>query len=114
VKIPALERSRADRTIAPVSTTPWRRTACSSRPSRGVSPRTQAPVAAIAAPRPDAPRPYKTPLYPVIPLVFIIAGLGIVLNTFVDDPGNALKGSAIIAVGVPVYFLWRRSPPAPR
>jgi APA family basic amino acid/polyamine antiporter len=58
--------------------------------------------------RPDAPRPYRTPLYPIVPLIFVIAGAGIVLNTFIDDPMNAAIGSVIIAVGVPVFFLWRR------
>ncbi|HEX3482408.1 MAG TPA: amino acid permease [Kofleriaceae bacterium] len=57
--------------------------------------------------RPDAPRPYRAPLYPVLPLVFVIAGFGIVANSFVDNPPNALICSAIIAAGVPVYFAWR-------
>jgi hypothetical protein len=30
-----------------------------------------------------------------------------VANSFVDNPPNALICSAIIAVGVPVYFAWR-------
>jgi APA family basic amino acid/polyamine antiporter len=64
--------------------------------------------------RPDAPRPYRTPLYPVIPLIFVIAGAGIVLNTFVADPSNAAIGTVILAVGVPVYFFWRRSGRGPR
>jgi basic amino acid/polyamine antiporter, APA family len=58
--------------------------------------------------RPDAPRPYPTPLYPLVPLVFVAAGTAIVLNLFVDDPVNAVKASAVIAVGVPVFFIWRR------
>jgi APA family basic amino acid/polyamine antiporter len=66
--------------------------------------------------RPDAPRPYRAPLYPVLPLVFTLAGVGIVANMFVADLRNAATGSAIIAVGVPVYFVWRwwrgrRGPP---
>ncbi|HZJ66502.1 MAG TPA: amino acid permease [Kofleriaceae bacterium] len=61
--------------------------------------------------RPDAPRPYPTPLYPIVPLVFVLAGTGIVLNLFIDDPVNAVIGSAIIAVGVPVFFVWRRLQP---
>ena len=56
---------------------------------------------------PDAPRPYKTPLYPLIPILFIVAGLGIVINSFIAYTKNALIGAAIIAVGVPVYFLWK-------
>ncbi len=57
--------------------------------------------------RPDAPRPYRAPLYPVLPLVFTLSGSGIVANMFVADTRNALIGSAIIAAGVPVYFAWR-------
>jgi len=57
---------------------------------------------------PGAPRPYPTPLYPWTPILFILAGLGIVLNTFIADPRNALIGSAIILLGVPVFFLWRK------
>jgi len=30
------------------------------------------------------------------------------LNTFIADPRNALIGSAIILLGVPVFFLWRK------
>ena len=63
--------------------------------------------------RPDAPRPYRTPLYPVVPLVFVLAGTGIVLNLFIDDPFNAVVGSAIIAVGVPVFLVWRHLQPRP-
>ncbi len=57
---------------------------------------------------PNAPRPYKTPLYPLTPILFIVAGLGIVVNTFIADRTNAVIGAVIIAVGVPVYFLWKR------
>ncbi len=57
---------------------------------------------------PGAPRPYPTPLYPWTPILFVTAGAGIVLNTFVADPRNALIGSAIILLGVPVFFLWKR------
>lgn len=58
---------------------------------------------------PDAPRPFRTPLYPLTPALFIIAGAGIVLNTFFTDMRNALIGTAIIALGVPVFFLWKRA-----
>ena len=57
--------------------------------------------------KPDAPRPFATPLYPIVPVVFVIAGFGIVANTFVTDLQNALIGTAILALGVPVFFLWR-------
>ncbi len=56
---------------------------------------------------PDAPRPYPTPGYPWVPLLFTLAACGIVLNTFFADTHNALAGTAIFAAGVPVYFFWR-------
>ncbi len=67
--------------------------------------------------RPDAPRPYKTPLYPIVPLVFVVAGFGIVVNSFIDQPRNAIIGTVIIAIGVPVFFAWqslRQRPPVAR
>jgi basic amino acid/polyamine antiporter, APA family len=57
---------------------------------------------------PGAPRPFPTPFYPWTPLLFIAAGSGIVLNTFLADPRSALAGSVMILLGIPVYFFWKR------
>ncbi len=57
--------------------------------------------------RPDAPRPYPAPAYPLVPLLFTLAGAGIVLNLFVADSRNALAATGVLALGVPVYFYWR-------
>jgi len=57
---------------------------------------------------PKAPRPQPVPLYPITPILFVIAGFGIVANTFVADWKNARIGALIIAAGVPVFFLWKR------
>ena len=48
---------------------------------------------------PDAPRPFPTPGYPWVPLLFTLAGAGIVLNIFFTDTRNALIGTAIFAAG---------------
>ena len=56
---------------------------------------------------PDAPRPVPVPGYPWVPVLFSLAGAGIVFNTFFTDTWNALMGTAIMALGVPVYLLWR-------
>jgi len=58
---------------------------------------------------PHAARPRPVPLFPWTPIAFSLAGLGIVLNTFVADTRNALIGTAIILGGVPIYFLWQKS-----
>jgi basic amino acid/polyamine antiporter, APA family len=55
---------------------------------------------------PDAPRPFPVPAYPWIPLLFTLAGLGIVFNTFFTDLRNAVIGTLIFLLGVPVYFFW--------
>jgi basic amino acid/polyamine antiporter, APA family len=64
--------------------------------------------------RPDAPRPYRTPLYPVVPIVFVVAGAGIVGNVFIDSFRTAVVGSAIILAGVPVFGIWRSLSTRPR
>ena len=63
---------------------------------------------ALRIKRPDAPRPYRAPLYPILPAVFVLAGFGIVANMFVADPTNAIIGTAIISLGIPVYAIWQR------
>jgi APA family basic amino acid/polyamine antiporter len=57
---------------------------------------------------PDMPRPYKTWGYPVIPIVFILATLGIIINTIAEQPQESLTGLGIILIGIPVYFFWHR------
>lgn len=59
--------------------------------------------------RPDLPRPYKTWGYPIVPAVFITASCGILLNTLLEKPVEALAGLLLTVLGIPVYFYWRRS-----
>ncbi len=57
--------------------------------------------------QPDLVRPYRTWGYPVVPLLFLTASLGIILNALWTDPVNTGITFGIILVGVPVYFGWR-------
>ncbi|NJO12702.1 MAG: amino acid permease [Gammaproteobacteria bacterium] len=59
--------------------------------------------------RPDLPRPYRTLGYPVVPLVFIGAALLLLVNSLILQPRNAFISLGITLLGLPVYFLWRRS-----
>jgi APA family basic amino acid/polyamine antiporter len=56
---------------------------------------------------PAAARPFPTPGYPWVPILFTLAGAGIVLNLFYASPADALLGTAILAAGVPAFLLWR-------
>ena len=44
----------------------------------------------------------------MVPIVFIIASLGILLNTLIEKPIEALAGLAFTVLGVPVYYYWKR------
>ena len=59
--------------------------------------------------RPDRPRPFRVPGYPVTPALFIAAGGVVVVNTFVSRPVQALAGVGIVVVGTPAYFYWKRA-----
>ncbi|HEX9755799.1 MAG TPA: amino acid permease [Gemmatimonadales bacterium] len=60
--------------------------------------------------RPDLERPYKAWGYPVVPLVFLLASVGMVVNALITDLVNTGITFAIVLAGVPVYWLWRRRP----
>src|SRR5687767_10172685 len=57
--------------------------------------------------RPDLERPYRTWGYPVVPLLFLLASLGMVVNALVTDLENTGITFVIILAGVPVYYAWR-------
>ena len=64
---------------------------------------------------PDAPRPFRTPGYPWMPLVFILgtlAGLSAIVAGEIDRPVpnySPVCGLLLALAGFPVYALWRRA-----
>ena len=57
--------------------------------------------------RPDAPRPYRTWGYPVVPAVFLVASVAMLLNSAVNSARDTLIGFGVILAGIPAYYLWR-------
>ncbi|MBS0421306.1 MAG: amino acid permease [Proteobacteria bacterium] len=57
--------------------------------------------------RPDLARPYRTWGYPVVPVVFIVVSIGMTANALWTDPVNTSLTFAIIAAGLPLYYLLR-------
>ena len=53
---------------------------------------------------PDLKRPYKTPLYPLIPILAILGGLFVVIITVFTQPVNALIGVGLTLLGLPIYL----------
>jgi len=58
--------------------------------------------------RPDAPRPFRVPGYPVVPALFVVVNVWLLWNVLEHGSREALKGMAIVATGVPAYFAFRR------
>ena len=57
--------------------------------------------------QPALARPFRVPLYPVVPLAFLVACAGIFANSFVQQPLFTSINIAVLAAGLPVYWLWR-------
>lgn len=58
--------------------------------------------------RPDLPRPVRAPGYPWLPMLYILATGFICVNLLIQKPVYTWPGLIIVALGVPVYYLWRR------
>jgi APA family basic amino acid/polyamine antiporter len=52
---------------------------------------------------------YRAPGHPFTTVFFIAASFAVVLSTIAKYPQNSAIGLAILATGVPVYFLWKKS-----
>jgi basic amino acid/polyamine antiporter, APA family len=57
--------------------------------------------------QPGRPRPYRTPGYPVVPLVFVTVMLALVANSLVEHPEVTVTSIGAVLAGVPLYFGWR-------
>lgn len=59
---------------------------------------------------PDAPRPYRTWGYPVVPALFIVAAAILLVYTFAENvqnaPGLTWLSVALLAAGVPVFYIF--------
>jgi APA family basic amino acid/polyamine antiporter len=57
---------------------------------------------------PVAPRPYRMFGYPITPLLFIGVAGWLVSSAFLAAPLASSIGVAILAAGVPAYYIWCR------
>jgi APA family basic amino acid/polyamine antiporter len=60
--------------------------------------------------RPDLPRPFRAPGYPVFPLLYAAAGAVLIGVLLAGNPRTTWPGYGLVLTGVPVYFAWRRRP----
>jgi APA family basic amino acid/polyamine antiporter len=57
---------------------------------------------------PNAPRPYRTWGYPMVPAVFLAAAAVLLYYTFTENIRNSAWGVVVISAGVPVYWYFAR------
>jgi len=71
---------------------------------------------------PAAPRPYRLPGYPLVPLLFVLVMVWIVISALLTAPKESIATLVLILLGLPLYPLFRRraraaatiATPAPR
>jgi APA family basic amino acid/polyamine antiporter len=58
---------------------------------------------------PGAERPYVCPLYPIVPIIFLVLASAMVVVTLATSPTwtSRFLGAGILLSGVPVYALFR-------
>jgi len=61
--------------------------------------------------RPELARPFRVPLYPYTPLVYLGFSAWILVYTLRGRPTEALFGIATVLLGLPLYSYWRRRMP---
>lgn len=69
---------------------------------------TVAGVFRLRVQRPDAPRPYRTLGYPVVPALYIAAASAILLVLFAYRPATTWPGLLIVLLGIPIYLTIQR------
>jgi basic amino acid/polyamine antiporter, APA family len=57
---------------------------------------------------PNAPRPYRTWGYPVVPAVFVIVAAVLLYYTFMENVRNSIWGCVLILSGVPIFLYFAR------
>jgi APA family basic amino acid/polyamine antiporter len=58
---------------------------------------------------PAAPRRYRTPGYPVVPILFVLVAIWLVINSIKAYPVESAAGLFLIALGLPLFFFFRRT-----
>jgi APA family basic amino acid/polyamine antiporter len=57
---------------------------------------------------PAAPRRYRTPGYPVVPILFVLVAVWLVFNSVQAYPVESAAGLLLIALGLPLYMYFER------
>ncbi len=56
----------------------------------------------------DLEREYKTPGYPVVPVVFVMFCILLLSISLYESPGKSLIGIGLVLSGLPFYYYWKK------
>jgi basic amino acid/polyamine antiporter, APA family len=56
--------------------------------------------------RPDLPRPFRVPGYPVVPGIYLVGTTLVLVATFLERPRTSALSAASLLLALPVYELW--------
>lgn len=58
---------------------------------------------------PDHPRPIKAPLYPILPIIYVVVATAIIIILVNVKPQFTFPGLIIVALGIPVYYWFQKT-----
>ena len=73
---------------------------------------TAAAVIVLRVKQPELARPYRTMGYPVVPVLFIFGAIILLVSTAWERPRESMMGIALILLGLPFYYYWKKRIPA--
>jgi APA family basic amino acid/polyamine antiporter len=59
--------------------------------------------------QPDTPRPYRVIGYPYLPILYIVIAMAIAIDLLIMIPKTTWPGIIIVLVGIPFYFILKKS-----
>ncbi len=65
-------------------------------------------VPVLRARRPGLDRPFRTPGYPLTPILFVLGNGWVLVNLLLSGARSALIGAGIVLTGLPAYLVFRR------
>lgn len=57
--------------------------------------------------RPDLHRPFKVPLYPFVPLVYIVLTVVMMIAGFLAWTKTSWFAISVVILGIPIFYIWR-------
>ena len=51
---------------------------------------------------------FRTPGYPVVPALFVLAAVYVVASSVAQNPANAAIGTGLLLAGIPAFYFWRQ------